>query len=193
VHSDWIETDRQSQKLHVTSVVKLYGKINRQNVKLFRLFNYLSTIPLRHMGKRSYVSTRLDLATGWRWVASFKPRPLYPRGKARSIHRIGCWFGPRDCLDAMEKRKISCSHRESKPNHSARSQSLSRLQKTPTANYERNCTLVTRGMALHCVYEINWESRKNNFLFNPNRVMSYKTAPTLLRYGRRFILSLKAK
>jgi hypothetical protein len=31
------------------------------------------------------------------------------------------------------------------------------------------------------------------FVFTPNSVMSYKTVPTLFRYIRRFILSLKAK
>jgi hypothetical protein len=30
----------------------------------------------------------LDLGTSWKWGVSFKPRPLYPRGKARRIVTI---------------------------------------------------------------------------------------------------------
>jgi hypothetical protein len=32
------------------------------------------------MGEWRYSSTILDLSTKWRWVVSFTPRPLYPRG-----------------------------------------------------------------------------------------------------------------
>jgi hypothetical protein len=37
----------------------------------------LSTSPWRHMGEWRYSSSILDIATGWRRVASFTPRPLY--------------------------------------------------------------------------------------------------------------------
>jgi hypothetical protein len=38
-------------------------------------------MPWRHMGERRYSSTFIDLGTGWKWVVSFTPRPLYPRRK----------------------------------------------------------------------------------------------------------------
>jgi hypothetical protein len=37
----------------------------------------------RLTGEWRYSSTILDLGTRWRWVASFMPRPLYPRGNSR--------------------------------------------------------------------------------------------------------------
>jgi hypothetical protein len=39
-------------------------------------------MPWRHMGEWRYSSTFLDLGTRWRWVVSFTPLPLYPRGKS---------------------------------------------------------------------------------------------------------------
>jgi hypothetical protein len=47
----------------------------------------------------------LDLDTSWRWVASFTPRQLYPRGKSSGTHWIGGWVDPRAGLDDMEKLK----------------------------------------------------------------------------------------
>jgi hypothetical protein len=39
------------------------------------------TTPWRRMGEWRYSSTIIDLSIRWRWVFSFTPRPLYPRGK----------------------------------------------------------------------------------------------------------------
>jgi hypothetical protein len=45
-------------------------------------FHYLSTMLLRHMGQWRYsCNILLDLGTRWRWVVSFTPQLLYPRGK----------------------------------------------------------------------------------------------------------------
>jgi hypothetical protein len=38
-----------------------------------------------------YSPTHLDLGTRWRWVVSFTPLPLYPRGKT-AIHIVHCGF-----------------------------------------------------------------------------------------------------
>jgi hypothetical protein len=57
----------------------------------------------------------LDLGTRWRWVFSFTPRPLNPRGRAPSIHCIGGWVGLTTSLDAVVRRKIPSPRRESKP------------------------------------------------------------------------------
>jgi hypothetical protein len=48
----------------------------------------------------------LDLGTRWWIVASFKPHPLYPQGRAPSIHWIRGWVGPRADLDAVVKIKF---------------------------------------------------------------------------------------
>jgi hypothetical protein len=48
----------------------------------------------------------VDLGIGWRWVVSFTPLLLYPRGKSPLVpsdRRLG---GPRAGLDDVEKRKF---------------------------------------------------------------------------------------
>jgi hypothetical protein len=49
----------------------------------------------------------LDIGTDYRWVASFKPRPLYSREKEPPGNLlIGGWVGPRTGLDDVKRRKI---------------------------------------------------------------------------------------
>jgi hypothetical protein len=62
-----------------------------------------------------YNSIILDIGNKCRRVISFTPSRFTRRGRAPGIHWIGGWVGPRDCLDSVEKRKISCSCCESKP------------------------------------------------------------------------------
>jgi hypothetical protein len=38
-----------------------------------------------------YSSTILNLSTSWRWVVSFTPQPLYPRGKSTVTHWIAVY------------------------------------------------------------------------------------------------------
>jgi hypothetical protein len=47
-----------------------------------------------------------DLSIRWRWVVSFTPRSLYPRGKNPDTYCIGGWAGPRAGLNDMEKWKF---------------------------------------------------------------------------------------
>jgi hypothetical protein len=57
----------------------------------------------------------IDPGTRWRWVVGFTPRPLYPQEKSPWYpldRRLG---GPRAVLDAVVKRKIPSSSRESNP------------------------------------------------------------------------------
>jgi hypothetical protein len=42
----------------------------------------------------------------WKWVVSFKPRPLYPQERTTCTHWIGGWVDPRASLDDVEKRKF---------------------------------------------------------------------------------------
>jgi len=49
----------------------------------------------------------LDLGTRWRWVVSFTPRPLYPKGRNPDTHWTGGWVGPIAGTDAEAKRKKS--------------------------------------------------------------------------------------
>jgi hypothetical protein len=58
------------------------------------------------MGEWMHRSIFLDLDTSWRWVVSFPPRLLYPRGKSPHNHWIGGCVDPRVGLDNMEKWKF---------------------------------------------------------------------------------------
>jgi hypothetical protein len=61
----------------------------------------------------------LDLGTRWRWVVSFTPRPLYPRGKSPWYpldRRLG---GPQSRYGRGGERKISSPSRDSKPRSSS--------------------------------------------------------------------------
>jgi hypothetical protein len=44
-------------------------------------------------------------ACRWRWVVSFTPLPLCPRGKNRGTPCIGGWVGPRAGLDELAKKE----------------------------------------------------------------------------------------
>jgi hypothetical protein len=49
----------------------------------------------------------LDLYTGWRWVISFTPQPLYPpKERTLDVHGRGGWVGLKASLDAGVRRKI---------------------------------------------------------------------------------------
>jgi hypothetical protein len=54
-----------------------------------------------------------DLGTRYRRVISFTPRRFTFRESAPGIHWIGGWVGPRAGLDAVMKRKIPSTYRES--------------------------------------------------------------------------------
>jgi hypothetical protein len=73
--------------------------------------NWLSAVTWRHTREWRYSSTVLDLDTRWRWVVSFTPLSLYPRGRSPwyPLHRGG-WVVPRVGLDAVEAKK-SCTAR----------------------------------------------------------------------------------
>jgi hypothetical protein len=61
----------------------------------------------------------LDLGTRWRWVVSFTARPLYPPEKETLVPMMRGWVGPRAGLDAVVRRKISSSYRDSSPKSSS--------------------------------------------------------------------------
>jgi hypothetical protein len=63
---------------------------------------------------------------GGEWSVS-RPCCFTPRERAPGTHWIGGWVSTRAVLDAVSKRKIPNSCRNSNPDHPARSQSLYRL------------------------------------------------------------------
>jgi hypothetical protein len=71
-------------------------------------------------------STFFDVSTSWRWVVSFTPPPLYPRGESPCTNSTGDCVGPRVGLDYVEKWKfLTLSGLELRPlAHSASNQSL---------------------------------------------------------------------
>jgi hypothetical protein len=88
--------------------------------KIVLVFNSLSAMPWKPMSEWRYSSIILDLGTRRRWVVSFMPRPLYPRGKIPATHPIWGWVGPGAGLDAVEKRNTSYPCRELNPGCPAR-------------------------------------------------------------------------
>jgi hypothetical protein len=97
--------------------------------KVVRVLNYLSTMPWRRTGERNYSSTIFDFDTIWKWVVSFKPRPLYSRGNRPWYPLLRGCVNPRTGLDIIGKNK-SCPFRKSNSGRPARSPSLSRLLNT---------------------------------------------------------------
>jgi hypothetical protein len=67
-------------------------------------------------GEWRYSSTHSLTSTldGDEWSTS-RPGRFTPGEKASSTHWIGGWVGPRAVLDAVMKRKIPSSRRESNP------------------------------------------------------------------------------
>jgi hypothetical protein len=53
-------------------------------------------MPWRRIGERTYSSTILELVTKWRWVVSFTPRLLYPRGKSPRYPLVRQLGGPQN-------------------------------------------------------------------------------------------------
>jgi hypothetical protein len=54
----------------------------------------------------------LNLCTNWRWVVSFTPRPLYPRGKSHSNHWIRVGWTPEPIWTTWRSEN-SCPYRDS--------------------------------------------------------------------------------
>jgi hypothetical protein len=107
--------------------------------KVVPVLKYLCTTPWRRMGSGCIDPHFLDLGTSWRWVVSFTPRVLYPRGR-RSRYPLdrrvdGLWAGPYD----VEKRKfLTLPGLELQPlGRPARSQSLYRLSSPGSISNER--------------------------------------------------------
>jgi hypothetical protein len=59
----------------------------------------------------------IDLSISWRWVVSFTPRSLYPRGKTSPVPIVCGWVDHRASLDFMKKWKF-LSQRDSNPDSS---------------------------------------------------------------------------
>jgi hypothetical protein len=94
----------------------------------------------------------LNLGTGWRWVVSFMPLPLYTRRKAPDTHWIEGWVGPRAGLDIMERNLLRLPGIGTQfPSRSVRGQLLYRLSylgsthccSAPSCSKGADCTLRT--------------------------------------------------
>jgi hypothetical protein len=74
------------------------------------------------MGNGGITTCIFNLGTRWRWVVSFTPRPLYPRGMR---HRYpldrGLGGSQTQSWHGSEEKKNSCPYQESKTGRSARS------------------------------------------------------------------------
>jgi hypothetical protein len=69
------------------------------------MLDWLSITQWRHMGESRYTSTILGLDTRWRWVVSFKPRPLYPWGKSSRYPSDRRLDGPQSRFGCREVEK----------------------------------------------------------------------------------------
>jgi hypothetical protein len=92
----------------------------------------------------------LDLGTSWRWVVSFTPRPLYPRGKSTGTHWIGGSINPRDGLVDFENKKfLILPGLELRPlRRLDRSQSLYRLRYPGTSISVRHISILSSHLFL---------------------------------------------
>lgn len=70
-------------------------------------------------GSGSKAPVFLKLGTRWKCIISFTPRPLYPRVRVPSTHRIGDWIGHRAGLDRLQNRTNSDQCLESNHGFSA--------------------------------------------------------------------------
>jgi hypothetical protein len=111
----WYSTYRSA--CFLVYLTKLYQllRLCKVKVKLSLCFNWAP----RHasvLGEWRYSSTRslTSALDGGEWPASC-PGRFTPRERAPRTHWIGGWVGPRAVLDAMVKRKIPGSSRESNP------------------------------------------------------------------------------
>jgi hypothetical protein len=78
----------------IDGAVRLSAALHRPGKYLISLcLIKLSTTPRRRMEEWNYNSTILDLGTRWRWVVSFKPRPLYPWKNDPDTNCIEDWPG----------------------------------------------------------------------------------------------------
>jgi hypothetical protein len=66
-----------------------------------------------YLGSESTAPRILDLGTRWRCLVSFTPCRLTPRKRAPGTHWIVGWVEPRPGLDAVVKREIPSSCRDS--------------------------------------------------------------------------------
>jgi hypothetical protein len=81
-------------------------------------------------------------STKWRWVVSFTPLPLYPRGIAPGTHWRGGWVDLRAGLDAVEKR-IPLATVGSRTPDSSTVQSVA-----------RQCTTFIRGLLISGIFHV---------------------------------------
>jgi len=74
-------------------------------MKMYPLLT-LATCHEDAVGEWRYCSTHIrKLNTILRWVVSFRPRPLYPRGSTPSTRCVGGWVGPRSrCWRSVEEK-----------------------------------------------------------------------------------------
>jgi hypothetical protein len=111
-----------------------------------------------YWGSGGIVPRLLDLGTGWKWVVSFTPRPLYPQGKSPGTHWIGGWVGPRAILDTVVKRKILSPHRKSNSRTSI-------IQPVANCYTDWVITAVLRNKCLY-IYDDNGE--RNFYIWSTN-------------------------
>jgi hypothetical protein len=115
VKNGWSYTSTPPKRLH-GSILKYRGKST--------LLSKCKVVPVlyltEHHAMKAYygsggISPRiLDFGTRWEWSAS-RPGRFTPRERASSTNCIGGWVDPRAGLDAVVKRKIPSSCRDSNP------------------------------------------------------------------------------
>jgi hypothetical protein len=128
----WVYVFRETAKTNPTPNFVLTMKISRLtyerypsitsckvNVKVKLSLCFFLT---EHHAMKAYWGSRgiqlnafFNLGTGWRWVVSFTPRPIYSQGKSSWYpldRRLG---GPQSCSGRGGEEKNFQPHRESNP------------------------------------------------------------------------------
>ena len=88
--------------------------------RIFEIFRSISKCLYMYSTNSLGTPNDVQCNPGWQTLiytelTSFTSRPLYCRGKIPGTHCTGDWVGPRAGLNGVDKRKISCYYRVSKP------------------------------------------------------------------------------
>jgi hypothetical protein len=143
----------------------------------------LTNYPLRHEGVwvcGCIDPHFLDLGTSWRWVVSFTPRPLYPRGKSLR-YPLDWRLGRNYCIAHLSYKNISkldtpcqcTTHKAVKPFYKMTGRFKSQQPRQYERKFQVNWLLGHPALGKHVCHPEDWNSM---FLRNVGKRLADYTA-----------------